>query len=192
MPIYQFKCLKTNEIAEIILPISESDRKYIYCPIHTIKNENNEEINWHDAERIPSLFNTTQEAPPTIVFQNENGHIKLAASKYDRPPEGYEKVEIKGSIARSAIEHSLNKQQEIEDEIITERVRQIRDETMKNRHADLEANMSKLASESDHPTGAERFIRSAINRSKGKSVPKKKSEFKFDVNHKDSSSMKEG
>lgn len=200
LPIYQYKCVLSEEIIELILPLSDSDRRRVVCPIHypsqfTSERKNIIEINYslyHDAEKVWSAPANIQIGKPTRVFQNpSNGKTIVASSDYDKPPYGYIETKLSGPIERSRFEKEQQAKLDITNEIVTHQLETTREATKKNRHDDIRANMSKLAAESDNPSGAEAFIKAAMNRKKKPKHGPRKSEVKLAINHNNSNNMSE-
>lgn len=135
---------------------------------------------------------TNQIGKPTIVFTNpRTGESQIATSQYDSPPPGFVKEELKGSIERSKFEQQQNRINAEQDDIYNETIRQKREEFKKN-HIDLiNQHMSDDVASSDNPALAEGLMKKAIERIRKKPALKKKrrTEFTFDINHKDKSNL---
>lgn len=189
MPLYEYKCLKTGELAEVYLPLRDYNKRFIYCPLHTNKNNNGEEINWHDAEKVWSLPANIQSGKPTIAFINpKTGEARVAINQYEKPPKGFAKEELKGPIERSRFEQTqnainaekdneYNTKQEVEREIVR---------TMQ--HDQVKAEASSIAAQSNNPHVTEQLLKDYLKRSK-KQLKKRKTEFRLDVNHLDKSNL---
>ena len=91
MPIYEYSCLVTGEIKEILLPLSDYDLKVIRCPIHCppfieetkdgFKNNTIRTHSLHEAEKIFSTPAINIVTPATKYFRNpKTGEIKTAST----------------------------------------------------------------------------------------------------------------
>lgn len=177
MPIYEFECPVHGRF-EKILPIAEGNNiqicNLLICSLVV--------------EKVWSLPATVQIAKPTKFLRNpKTGEIKLLNREKEsfNPPNGFIVEEAKGQFERLKLEKVLSKRQDEENQIVTERHRQIKSESTKNRQAENEANMSK------YDYGTQQLLKSAMRRSRKKELPAKKSEFKFDVSHTNASNMKD-
>lgn len=183
MPIYEFQCVKGHITETIVL--SNYLSNHILCP-----DMSNDMRCGLPAERIWSAPANIQIGKPTRVFQNPaNGKTIVASSDYDKPPYGYIETQLSGPIERSRFEKEEQRKLDITNEIVTRQLENTRLATKKNRHDDLKANMSRLAAESDNPSGAEAFIKSAMNRKKKPKHGARKSEVKLAVNHNNANNM---
>lgn len=188
MPIYQYSCLQTGEIVDLILPLSDYNKKEIMCPIHAADfHLGGDKKYWHNAEKIWSIPAYPSHAPSTIIYRNpQTGEVRTAVLRNQETPDGFVKEELKTPFERTKVEHELQTKADIENEIVTERRRFMKDESTKNRHDDAEANMSRFDSQTQN------LLKAAMKRSKKKEIPKKKSEFHFAVNHENSSNLNKG
>ncbi len=187
MPIYQYECCLTGEIGEVIFPISEANKKYITCPTH--KNS----VDRHVAEKIWSLPTYPSHGKPTVIYRNPlTGDTRVAILENQQTPDGYEKIELKTPMARSAAEKQMQERNSAEDEYVTERNRYLKEATQKNRHDDLKARMGTLTKDSDNPSAAIDLLKAGMNRNRKKKLPPKKTEFHFAVNHENKSNLDKG
>lgn len=184
MPIYEFEC-KIHGKFEVLLALNllDSVKMGYTCPIIKCIEL---------CERIWSAPANIQIGKPTRVFQNpSNGKTIVASSDYDKPPFGYIETQLKGPVERSKFEKEEQRKLDITNEIVTRQLEDTRLATKKNRHDDIKANMSRLAAESDNPSGAEAFIKSAMNRKKKSKHGARKSEVKLAVNHNNANNLSE-
>lgn len=146
----------------------------------------------HAADKVWSLPANIQIGAPTIAFVNpKTGVAQIATSRYDQPPPGYIKQEIKGSIERTKFENLQSEIHAREDDIYNENIRQKREDARRNLIDDIKANTSSDADKSDNSIATKQLMNKAIEHIRNKpAVPKKrKTEFRFDVNHKDKSNL---
>lgn len=145
-----------------------------------------------EAYKIWSQPANVQLGKPSIVFVNpQTGAAQIATSNYDSPPPGFVKQELKGPIERSRFEQVQGAIASHEDDIFNEDIRQKRDEFKKTHLKLIDQHLQEDAQSSSNPELTVRLMEAAKDRIIKKDlVPKKrKTEFRFDVNHKDSSNI---
>lgn len=213
MPIYEYSCLKTGEVKEVILPLSEYDRRYIICPIHfPILLDGDPEFalklsigKVHDAKKIWSLTGDIQIAPSSRVFVNPmTGESQIAVTKYDQAPQGFKEIELKGPIERSKFEKHDTEVQNVINEFDQMRMDDRRQHHQKMRHDDINAKMNSLQTETyEHEDGRieevkhflepihKKMLKESMKHSRGKRVPKKITERRFAVNHMSASNLQD-
>src|SRR5438067_4390815 len=83
----------------------------------------------HHAERVWSAPAKMELSSPTIAFINpQTGKAIVATNRYEKPPDGFIKQELKSSIERSRFEREQNNINAQEDDIYNETIRQKRGE----------------------------------------------------------------
>jgi|SRR6185295_1359344 len=184
MPIYEFEC--TNEdckyIQEEILPLRDADIKTATCNKCQCRSE-----------KIPSKTNWPSHGKPTVIFKNpRTGETEVALFEGQKAPKGFIKEELKTPYERSRFEKEETQKQRIEDEYKTEERKFAVDYARKQRHDDLKAKMSSITSKADNPTVAEDLLKKAMERTRNKKVPAKRSEMRLDVNHQNKSNLDKG
>jgi len=186
MPIYEFTCPIHGRF-EIILSIQEFtklDSNYYRC-------KNFDCI--HKCEKEWSQVNWPSHGKPTVIFKNpKTGEVEVALHEHQKAPDGFIKEELKTPLERSKFEKEETQKQRIEDEYKTEERRYAVDYTRKQRHDDLKAKMSSITSKADNPTVAEDLLKKAMERTRNKKVPAKRSEMRLDVNHQNKSNLDKG
>lgn len=187
MPIYEFEC-QFGHRKERIFSITA-------CPItitcldciHILRKADiiyeKDSIRMHKVPSIPANINIGK---PTIIFRNSKNpnDVQVATSSTDKAPFGFVTEELHGPIERSKFERERQKILDVENEIITESVRLRDNETRKNRHAEINANMSNLPDD-----GTRELMKFAMQRTRKKKERIKKSTVRLDINHIDSSNL---
>lgn len=207
MPIYLFACMFTGETKEEIMPLSDWDVKEIKCPIHCrdfveevngkIKTNLIRKYPLHNAERIPArlgLVSGISQTTSTIIFRNASNpnDIRVAVYKNQEVPHGFIKEELKTPMERSRVEREMAKIQDAQDDFDTAKREFVTDHVRKERHADLNARMNSLTKDAENPEQAKALLKSAMNRTNKKKVPRKKSQLHFSVNHDNASNLIKG
>jgi hypothetical protein len=200
MPLYEFECAMGHRF-EKLFPISkleEVKKNGIPCEggyqspqgtAHFV----GEEFGNGRAYLVPSRVANIQIGQPTIVFKDpRTGVAQIATSRYDSPPPGFIKEEIRGSIERTKFENEQNKLASFEDEVYNTNREMERELLRKSIIDDTNANASIDAAQSDNPSATEHLMKRAIEhiRNKPKLRKKRKTEFRLDVNHLDKSNLK--
>lgn len=198
MPIYTFEC-RLHGRFEKILPISKYDeikKKGIECELAKdtgFAHLTGDGFGNGRAYLVPSLPANIQIGAPTIVFKNpQTGMAQIATSRYDSPPPGFIKEEIKGSIERTKFENEQNKLASFEDDVYNTNREIERELLRKSIIDDANANASIDAANSDNPSATEHLMKKAIEHIRNKPTlrKKRKTEFRLDVNHLDNSNLK--
>lgn len=173
MPIYEFECPKGHKF-EIVRTVAFDFGATFKCICGEI------------GERIWSLPANINIGKPTIIFRNSKNpnDVQVATSSTDKAPIGFLIEELHGPIERSKFERERQKILDVENEIITESVRLRDNETRKNRHAEINANMSNLPDD-----GTRELMKFAMQRTRKKKERTKKSAVRLDINHIDSSNL---
>lgn len=190
MPIYEYECPIHGIFEDIIIVANGANVLHsIQCGF---KGEGEDKIFCYEiAERVWSVPANIQIGKPTRVFENKfTGDTQIAASEYDQPPPGFTVRELRNPIERSKFEHEEQIKLDMTNAIVTANLEAQKTATKKNRHDDINANLSRLAADSDNPSGAEAFLKAAMNRKKPKKNPRR-SEVKLAVNHSDASNLSE-
>lgn len=206
MAIYEFQCEDGHKV-EILCKSSSSEVRTfneIICPgednLFISEEELLEKIEifidrcLKPAERIWSSFNTCKVGKPTIVFVNpQTGRAQVATSYADQAPPGYVKHELKGLHEREQFERTQNAINKRDDDAYNEARYNERDETRKAIIDNAQSHLSIDAAASDNSNHTELLMKAAIERIRKKPVIRKerKTDFRFDVNYKDASSMKD-
>lgn len=186
MPIYEYECNKTGERFEKMQSLAFAEVNQVRCELH---KEGLRIITGHLATRVWSVPANICIGKPTRIFENKfTGETRVAASEYDKPPDGYTVRELKNPIERSQFEREEQVKLDMTNAIVTANLEAQRIATKNNRHADITAHLSSLASDSDNPSGAETLIKAAMKRDKVKKNPRR-SEVKLAVNHTDASNL---
>jgi hypothetical protein len=200
MPIYEFKCPK-HGIFERIITLDKYKifyEKGMICKLEAGCLEL--------CERVWSLTAPINIGEATIVYKDRRtGETYIPSSKYEKlNPKRFEKVELKGSIARTKFENQENERNKISDEILTEKYKQQREASVKRRHEELKANLNSnnYFTYVDENTGETKttsldssekaLMKSAMDFTKTKKSRKnlkRKTESKFVVNHTDNSNL---
>lgn len=138
MPLFEYKCEVTEEIFELLLPISEYKNEVITCSIHN---------NQHKAEKIWSIPGNIQIGEPTRYAVDKQGRIHLLHHKYDMPDADCEIKELKGPMERSRFEGEQMSLQKAASR--TEAyMRESRDnEEIKLRHDDIKSKLNSYDNE---------------------------------------------
>ena len=189
MPLYEFECSVHGRF-EQYFPLSEFDN--IKDGIICVKTEDikNDDICGRNAEKVWSQVNYPSHGKPTVVFKNpKTGETEVALYEHQKAPNGFIREELKTPYERSKFEKEETQKQAIEDEYRTEERRFAVDHVRKQRHDDLKAKMSSITSKADNPTVAEDLLKKAMERTKNKKVPAKRTSVKLDVNHIDGSNL---
>jgi hypothetical protein len=183
MPIYEYDCPEHGQF-ERLQSIKFAEVKYsICCPV--------EGCNLICDKLAPRTANI-QLGKPTIVFTNpQTGLSQIATSEHEQPPAGFIKKELKGPIERSKFEHQENSKASLEDAIYNENIRQGREAAREHLYKDIDKNMREDAATSDNPAETVRLMEAAKKHIANKKPKnrKRKTEFRFDVNHKDKSNL---
>lgn len=148
-------------------------------------------------EKIPSklgLVSGISQTVPTTIFRNANNpnDIRIAVYKNQEVPHGYIKEELKTPMERSRVEREMARVQDAQDDFDTAKREFVTNHVRKERHADLNARMNSLVKNAENPEQAKALLKSAMNRTNKKKVPRKKSQLHFSINHTDSSNMIKG
>jgi hypothetical protein len=184
MPIIEYECEMGHRKEELFLShkniveeirceeceflYSNEDEGHVYCPMHRI---------WSKPANI-------QIGKPSIVFRNpKTGEIQNASYEHQQVPYGFVKEELKSPFERSKFEKEYNQKMAQQDEVQTEIRRQKMADNQKLRQDKNRSNLSKIAAKSDNPSATKSLLKSAIERNrKRERVPKKKTNFHFEVN----------
>lgn len=195
MPIYEFSCEKTGQTHEKFMLISEWDTNKIICPIHfaheNVINHYKREFPHliHYAEKIFSIPAKMELGKPTLVMVNpKTGEKQVMASSRDKPKRGWVVEELKSTTDRTRFENEQNANFAIQDEVYNQNVQASRDAFRKEQNAKNLADMSKICAETDNPSATEALMKAAMNR-KPKELKKRKSVFRFNVNHNNKSNL---
>lgn len=184
MPIYEFECDKGHRTEGLYISLFTKKEMVCQFLINNIPCG-------RKAEKVWSAPANIQIGKPTRVFENKHtGETMVASSDYDQPPKGCTIRELKGPIERSKFEHEEQIKLNMTNAIVTAQIEEQRAATKKNRHDDINSNLSKLASDSDNPSGAEAMIKSAMKRNRPKKNPRR-SEVHLAVNHSNASNLSE-
>lgn len=194
MPIYEYRCTQTGEVTEMIMSLSEWDKRLIGCPIHNGTS--------HTAEKISSIPGNIQIASPTRIFVNpKTGEAQVATSNYEKPPHGYIDKELKGPYERSKFEKEERQRNHVIDEIDTYRMQQRREAHRKERHDHLRATMNATQVDMDEHGNEVRYHleekdkhmlgRAMQDSAKRRNVPDKRTENYLAVNHTDASNLQD-
>lgn len=186
MPIYEFECPIHGRF-ELIVSLQRYDmvRDGSECAIDAACLKR--------CEKVPSLPVYPSHGKPTIVFRNnKTGEVEVATYEHQQAPDGFIKEELKTPLERSRFEKEQTQNQRIEDEYKTEERRYAVDFARKKRHDDLNAKMSSITSKADNPAAAESLLKAAMERTRKKKVPEKRSEMRLDVNHQNKSNLDKG
>lgn len=198
MPIYTFEC-KLHGRFEKIFPIRELERlkkEGIECELNKgtgFAHLTGDGFGNGRAYLVPSLPANIQIGQPTIIFKDlRTGKAQVATSKYETPPPGFVKEEIRGSIERTKFENEQNKLASFEDEVYNTNREIERELLRKHIIDDANANMNSDAAKSDNPEATKHLMKKAIEhiQKKPKLRKKRKTEFRLDVNHLDKSNLK--
>lgn len=177
MPIYEFQCTETNEVAEVFMSLLQWRVQKMPCPIHKRQT--------HFAHKIFSVPANINIGKPTIVFRNpKTGDCEVAVCDQDEPRPGFIREKLKNPFERSKFEKQAQAFADEKNAILTEKLKQDHAETRKNRHADIESRMSSFPND-----GTREFLRKAMQRKSKRKFPEKKSVVKLTVNHTDSSNL---
>jgi hypothetical protein len=187
MPIYEFICADNHKIEKYMTlqELNTIDYRDLICPfVIGTRNANFNILCALPLEKIHSTFNTTQVGKPSIVFRNrKTGEIQVASSEHEQAPYGFVKEELKTPFERSRFEKEYNKKMSEQDDVQTEMRRQKMADNQKLRQDRNRKNLSKIAGKADNPSAAKSLMRKAMERNrKRERVPKKKSNFRFEVN----------
>lgn len=156
-----------------------------------------------DAEKVWSIPVTRFQAAPTIVFVNpKTGEKEVATSSTQQPPKGYVRHELRGPIERSKFEKEETLRKHVEDELLSEKLKQGREQTARNIHDDINARMNSVTNKVYNPdtkqeenvawdpiTKAMLKKSMAHTRKKHASIKPKRTNVRLDVNHLDSSNL---
>lgn len=178
MPIYEFIC-PTHGRFEKILPIVECNNIQLCSLLECALV----------AEKVFSIPSPPSIGKPIYIFKNpKTGETRTLYKETDRfnPPKGFVVDEVKGQAERLRFEKELNQKQQVDNEMISYQREQMKNATQKNRHDDLNANMSKLDNKSQD------LLKAAMARSKKKEFRKKKSEVRIPINHLNKSNLTHG
>lgn len=192
MPIYEFEC-KAGHKHECFMSYEDSLHQW-FCT---------RKVGWIDELNIAKLCNEPMEkiwsAPariqigkPTIVFTNpQTGEARIAVHEHEQAPAGFTRTELKSSIERSAFEHQQNAIAAHQDDVYNEMIVQKREDARRQIIDNAKAHASDDASISDNPSATKSLMDAAIKhvRSKPTQKRKRKTEFRFDVNHLDKSNL---
>lgn len=181
MPLYEYEC-ELHGRFERLRPI-EAMNDSALCP-------NDDCIN--SCEKVWSKPANIQLGKPTIVFTNPStGLSQIATSEHEQPPAGFVTRELRGPIERTKFEQQENAKASFEDAVYNENLRQGREAARDYLFKDIETNIRNDAEKSDNPAETVRLMEAAkkhIQNKKPKNK-KRKTEFRFDVNHKDKSNL---
>ena len=194
MPIREFEC-PVHGVFERIFLTSNSD----FITTSICRNLNCDEI----CDRIWSLPVVKFDAPPTVVFRNtKTGELQVATHNNQPPPPNCIREELRGPIERSRFEKEATQRKNVENELITEQLKQGREQTAKNIHDDIKARMNSTTNKVYNPeTKQEENIswdaetKGLLKRSmehtrkKHSKIKPKKTNNYLAVNHIDSSNM---
>lgn len=186
MPIYEFECSKGHRFEKIFsIGNCPSNLLCEYCPMAVPDIISKGSIPSF-AEKVPSAPANINIGKPTIIFRNSKNpnDVQVATSSTDKAPFGFVTEELKNPIERSKFERERQKDLELKNEIITESVRIRDNETRKDRHAEINANMSNLPDD-----GTRELMKFAMQRTRKKKERTKKSTVRLDINHIDSSNL---
>lgn len=128
---------------------------------------------------------------PSIVYKNpETGETQIAVNKNEPPPRGFEKIELRNPIERSKFEKEENEKYSARNrQLVAER--EFNSEQMKkNRRDDVKAKLSDIAAHSENPNVTENLMRASMNRKNKKRKVETETNFRFAVNHSDSTNLK--
>jgi len=174
MPIYEYQC-PVHGIFDRLRLITENTTKSI-C----LLDEDCTKL----CEKIWSKPANINIGKPTIVFHNKlTGETETAVNDFDQPPFGYVREELKNSIERSKFEKEESFRKNVENEVISEQTYLNREAITKERQANIRAKMGSY----DHQTQA--LLNAAMERTRNRKFKPKKTEVRFDVNHRDQSNM---
>jgi hypothetical protein len=183
MPIYDYECPIHGQFWKIQSKEFGAVKYSICCPEDDCNAV---------CDKLPPLTANLQLGKPTIVFTNpQTGLSQIATSEHEQPPAGFVKKELKGPIERSKFEQQENSKASFEDAVYNENLRQGREEARKHIFQDIENNMREDAAASDNPAETVRLMEAAKKHIQNKKPAEKKrrTEFRFDVNHKDKSNL---
>lgn len=204
MPIYQYSCIKTGEVFEEILPISEWDRRLIICRIHFNRDNYLATGICHDAEKIWSIPGNIQIGKPTRIFVDSKGNTFSPISQHDKPPKGYREIELRNPIERSKFEKEQQQRTDAQNQLTSHILDSMKSESRKNRHDNLRARMNAVQREEftnqegktetieftlDHKDKA--LVEKAMTRSRKRKAKEKKSNVMLAANHYNSSNLDE-
>ena len=187
MPIYEFEC-EYNHVTEHYFGINN-------CPKAVVCNHFISELSICNliAKKIWSLPSYPSHGKPTIVFRNpQTNEVEVATYEHQQAPTGFIKEELKTPLERSKFEKEQAQAQRIEDEYKTEERRYAVDFARKKRHDDLNAKMSSITSKAENPAAAEGLLKAAMERTRKKKIPEKRTDMKLAVNHTDRSNLDKG
>lgn len=203
MPIYEFECENGHRL-EKLFSIPNCPNRVI-CDFITNFVEGNltQQRCGLLAEKVWSLPVVRFDAPPTIIFVNpKTGEREVAVSSTQPTPNGYVREELRGPIERSKFEKVQSQIKHVEDELLSEKLKQGREQTAKNIHDDINARMNSVTNKVYNPeTKQEENVEwdaitkamlkksMAHTRKKHERIKPKRTNVRLDVNHLDSSNL---
>jgi hypothetical protein len=185
MPIYEFSCPIHGRF-ELWFSLSDCERiqNGIPCKFESCKER---------AEKEWSQVTYPSHGLATTIFRNpRTGDIRTAVMRNQETPAGYVREDLKTPMDRSRVEREMQNNANEENEYVTERNRYLKEETQKNRQADLKARLGTITKDSENPSAAAYLVKKAMLRNRKRKLPPKKTEFHFAVNHQNKSNLDKG
>lgn len=204
MPIFEFECTIHGRFEKILS--FEDSEKIICCEKIVFRRTLGSGLNrkcYEPCQKVWSLPVVKFAAPPTIIFKNpRTGELQVATHANDQPPKGFVREELRGPIERSKFEKEASQRKYVEDELLSEHLKQGREQTTKNIHDDIKARMNAVTNkvynpetkqdenvEWDETTKAMLKKSMAHSRKKHERIKSKRTNVRLDVNHLDSSNL---
>lgn len=208
MPIYEFECSEGHRV-ERILSIERMQRAkhkqdlfcdFIYDSPACLKGEQCGLI-LNLVWSLPAKMGTPDDSRSNFTYyENEKGQVEFTSTPHQYHPKGFVKKEARNHIERLRIEEKIRKQDNERLERQRENQDIIRGYSVSERHAELRnaINQGVIVETADDGTKttirldevSKSLIKKGMKRTNEVGVKKQKSDFHFEVNHDNKSTIR--